>query len=254
MKIPKVSLAVLGAALIIGGYALWNIHQRVSPLQIDHGPVNQAPDIKPAIPPISGDAKPAASSKKGTLLLPVPFTAQAPTANWDQLHNEACEEADALMAAAYFKGDRRTNLPADFVESEIGKLTDWEQKNFGYNLDTTSAETAKMIDQVYGLHTELLNGFTDQQLRQELDQGRLVIISENGRLLGNPNYKQPGPLHHMLLLKGYTPNGFVTNDSGTRRGLNYPYDFSTLHDATGDWVHSQNSVDTNKKIAIIVWK
>src|SRR3954467_10835183 len=36
-----------------------------------------------------------------TLLLKVPFTPQAPTANWDELHNEACEEASSLMAGLY---------------------------------------------------------------------------------------------------------------------------------------------------------
>mgnify|MGYP001612522819 CR=1 FL=1 len=89
---------------------------------------------------------------KSAILLPVPFTPQAPTANWDQLHNEACEEASIIMANAYFssspsapgKGriqEKSNQSNADnmlidpkTVESEIQKLTDWQQQTFGYYL------------------------------------------------------------------------------------------------------------------------
>ncbi len=64
-----------------------------------------------------------------TLMLPVPFTPQAPTANWDAPHNEACEEASAIMAAAYFAGSTDVNLKPDYVESEIAKLTKWQEDN-----------------------------------------------------------------------------------------------------------------------------
>jgi hypothetical protein len=79
-----------------------------------------------------------------------------------------------------------------------------------------------------------------------------VIFSANGQKLGNPNYKQPGPIHHMLLLRGYNESNFITNDSGTKKGLNYPYDYETLKTAAADWDHSKNTVDDTKKLAIIV--
>src|SRR3989344_4989971 len=37
--------------------------------------------------------------------LPVPFTSQAPHANWDMPYQEACEEASALMAIRYAFGN-----------------------------------------------------------------------------------------------------------------------------------------------------
>lgn len=187
-----------------------------------------------------------------SLNLPVPFTPQAPTSNWDQLHNEACEEAAAIMNAAYYNNN--DNLEPSFVEGEIGKLTRWQDQNFGYNLDTTSAETARMITEVYGLRAKLLDNFTADDIKKELAQNHLIIISENGRLLNNPYYKRPGPIHHMLVIKGYDADNFITNDSGTKNGRNYIYTFDTIHAAAADWDHQNNTVDSNKKIAIIVSK
>jgi hypothetical protein len=192
-----------------------------------------------------------------TLLLPVPFTPQAPTTNWDTLHNEGCEEASAIMAEAYYHYNDNNNsngqLKPDYVENQITKLTKWQDDHFGYHLDVTSAETAEMMEQVYGLKTRLIDNFTADVLKKELAQNHLVIISEYGRALNNPFYKRPGPIHHMLLVKGYDNDQFITNDSGTKRGLNYFYDFKTLYDATADWAHELKNVDSNKKIAIVVW-
>jgi len=216
----------------------------------DPGP----PSLPPVKPPTGTSTKPSTTTSPTALLLKVPFTSQAPTANWDQVHNEDCEEAVSVMADQYFSGNTQTNLPATLADGEMSKLNDWEQKTFGYNLDITSAEAAQMMQQVYGLQTKMINNFTAQDIKDQLNQNHLVIISENGQLLGNPNYKQPGPIHHMLLIKGYTSNGFVTNDSGTRNGLNYPYTFNTLYNAAADWDHSTNTVDAGKKIAIVVWK
>ena len=187
-----------------------------------------------------------------SLLLPVPFTPQAPTANWDELHNEACEEAVAIMAHEYFSGNTAATLAPSLVETEISKITDWFTKRFGYYLDTTSNETAEMIRELYDLNTELITNFSEDTIKEALAQNKLVLISFNGRLLGNPNYKSPGPIHHMLLIKGYNKEGYVTNDPGTRNGRGYTYDFETLFNASADWDHSIKTVDLNKKIAIIV--
>ena len=58
----------------------------------------------------------------------------------------------------------------------------------------------------------------------------------------------------MLVIKGYTKNGFVTNDPGTRRGASYPYSFNVLYNANGDWDHDTESVNQTKKMIIVVWK
>lgn len=189
------------------------------------------------------------------IFLPVPFTSQAPTANWDTLHNEACEEAVSIMAAAYFASSTKITLTAAEVEQAITKLTTWQDQTYGYHLNTTAAETARMLETVFQLKTRLIGNFTPEDIKTALSRGRLVAISENGRLLDNPYYRQPGPLHHMLLIKGYNrQNIFSTNDSGTKRGLNYPYTFDIIFNAAADWNHNQNTVDPKQKIAIEIWK
>lgn len=188
------------------------------------------------------------------LNLPVPFTAQAPTANWDALHEEACEEASAIMVAEYFKNNKEVNLKPELVEKQISALIEWENKNYGYNLDITSEETAKMIKEVYGLKTKLIKNFTADNLKSELAQNHLIMLSEYGRGLNNPNFKIPGPIHHMLVVRGYVDNGFLTNDPGTRKGLNYFYTFNTLYEASADWNHQAKTVDQTQKIAIIIWQ
>ena len=69
------------------------------------------------------------------------------------MHGEACEETSALMAAAYFAGDTRKVLPAAEVEKQLADLTAWQEKRFGYSLDSTALETAEMIRSVYHLRT-----------------------------------------------------------------------------------------------------
>ncbi|MDB4940425.1 MAG: hypothetical protein JWO40_850 [Candidatus Doudnabacteria bacterium] len=216
---------------------------------------NSIPET-PAVPSQNNSGNPTTSNPPATnqVLLKIPFTSQAPTGNWDTLHNEACEEAAAIMANAYLTGDTRATLPASEVEKQIGTLTDWQQKNFGYNLDTTAAETAKFIEAVYGLKTKIVSDYTESDLKMELAAGHPVILPVNGQLIGNPYYKQPGPIYHMLLVRGYTATKIITNDSGTRHGENYLYSFNTLSNAAADWNHSTNTIDSSKKVMIVVYK
>lgn len=239
-------------ATIVAGAAVFYIRYHYGLKQLDAE--NFQPIIIPDPGPPTRPSSTPSTTPRSTLLLKVPFTSQAPTGNWDQTHNEDCEEADAVMTEQYFNGNTQADLSANLVEDEMAKLNTWEDQNFGYHLDTNISEVAQMLQKIYGLQTQIINNFTAQDLKNQLTQNHLVIISEDGQNLGNPNYKRPGPLHHMLLVRGYTPEGFITNDSGTRNGQNYFYTFTTIYNAAGDWDHATNNIDFNKKIAIAVWK
>ncbi len=191
---------------------------------------------------------------KDTVLLSVPFTSQAPTANWDELHNEACEEASVIMAAAYFNGDRQTTIPAETVETQIASLTEWQKKTFGYYLSINTEETVQMLEANYDVQGTIIDNFTEADFKRILSEGKLIILPANGRLLENPNFKQPGPIYHMLVVIGYDDEGFITNDPGTRKGRRYRYSYETLHEATGQWDGSTHTTNTNIKQAIIVSK
>jgi len=245
--------------LAAAAFAIHYVTMRYSPDVSDYSP--QSPAAAPAPAPTPGQpssgnpspAQPPASTVK-TLMLKVPFTPQAPTANWDTIHNEDCEEASAIMANAYYNGPADVKLDPAYVEGQLTKLTDWEMQAFGYNLDINSEEVVKMIEANYNLQAEVVTNYSEDDIKQDLANNKLVLIPENGQLLGNPNYKQPGPKYHMLVIRGYTSTSIITNDSGTRNGLNYSYSYNTLYNANGEWSHQTNSVDLSKKNIIVVWK
>lgn len=217
-------------------------------------PTPQPTALRPA-PSTSASPRPMASptpSLPVSVLLPVPFTPQAPTANWDELHNEACEEASIIMAAAYFAGDTRSTIPASEVEAQITTLTEWQQSHFGYYLDSNAEETARMIREVYGLKAQLIRNFSESDIKHALANDKLVIIPLAGRKLDNPYYRAPGPEYHVLVIRGYTSTHLITNDPGTRRGAEYKYTYETLNNATAEWDHAINGIDESKSVVIIV--
>ena len=69
----------------------------------------------------------------------------------------------------------------------------------------------------------------------EIAKGNPVIIPAAGRDLDNPYYSGDGPWYHMLLVTGYDKKYFITNDPGTRQGLDYKYKHKKLVNAIHDW-------------------
>ena len=195
----------------------------------------------------------AATQKKpvpAEINLKVPFTPQAPHANWELPYGEACEEASVLMVHYYFEKKTFTKESAD---KEIKKLVDFQNKKYGFYKDSTADETARFIKDYWKYKKVRVLPATIDAIKQELAAGRPVIIPAAGRLLGNPNFRRPGPLYHMLVVKGYTKDGkFITNDPGTRRGANYIYDQKVLMNAIHDW--NGGDVNNGKKVIIVVDK
>ncbi|MCX6785529.1 MAG: C39 family peptidase [Candidatus Komeilibacteria bacterium] len=254
---PKLKFIIffLIALAVFTGTVLVYINDKQSPALNYNNQVNGSiPATKSGKVAAKPGTVPATTKEPGSLNLPIPFTAQAPTGNWDLLHNEACEEASAIMANAYLIGDKEEVIPAARVETEISGLTAWQDQNFGYHLDTTAQETAQMIMGFYGLKATAINGYAEQDIKDQINLHHVVILPVNGQVIGNPNYKQPGPIYHMLVIRGYTATGLITDDSGTKRGENYYYTFSTLHNAGADWDHTANTIDQSKKVMIVVSK
>lgn len=222
---------------------------------------NEIQDVLPPLPASPSnteesekntEATPAPKNLPSKFLLDVPFTPQAPTANWDELHNEACEEASVLMANAFFQGDTRSVIPANEAEKEIEKLTEWQQKNLGYYLSIDSAEAVRMIESVYGLNAEVVREFSEDTIKTALTENKLVLAPVDGRKLGNPYFRQPGPIYHMFVIKGYDEKSFIVNEPGTKRGQDYRYTYQTMKNAIGDYDHDSKETDPNKPALIIV--
>jgi len=169
--------------------------------------------------------------------LNVPFVTQAPYTNWDALHEDACEEASIVMIDHYYS---KKSLDKDIGEAEIQKLIQYEADS-GFGLSISLYDLAR-ISQNYFNRTMEVKQFGIDAIKRDIASGKPVIIPAAGKLLSNPNFKNGGPNYHMLVLKGYTDSGFVTNDPGTRRGDGYFYDYATISNAVHDW----NSTDITK--------
>ena len=180
--------------------------------------------------------------------LDVPFTTQAPLVNWDHAHDEACEEAAALIIDAYWNDRSLSDKAA--TDAKLLAIEDWETKRFGYYESTTVEETVIMLEEYFKFeNVRIVNNPTEEQLKRFISEGNPVMLPAAGRQLGNPNFRSPGPLYHFLVLKGYTKDTFITNDPGTRKGADYVYDIDVIMNAMHDW--NGGDVDNGKKAVIL---
>lgn len=200
------------------------------------------------VPPEKPIARPEILPEK--IFISVPFTSQAPFANWDVYHEEACEEASLIMVKYYL--DKKSLTP-EIAEKEIQKMIDFEIKNYGDYKDTTAAENVKLAADFYGLkNLQVVYDFKKDDLKKYLTQGSPIIVPAAGRMLGNPNFTAPGPLYHNLVLVGYDGNTIITNDPGTRKGQGYEYNIDTLYNAIHDFPGQPENITQGRKAMIVL--
>jgi len=186
-------------------------------------------------------------SKK--ISIKVPFTPQAPFANWDAYHEDACEEASLIMVKYYLDGK---TLNRDTAEKEILGLIEFQNKNYGDFKDTNAEETVKMAKEYYGLENlKVVYDFSKDDLKEYLAKGKPIIIPAAGRKLGNPNYSGLGPLYHVLVLTGYDGDTVITNDPGTRKGEGYRYNIDVFYNAIHDLPGSPENIEQGRKAMIV---
>ena len=187
---------------------------------------------------------------KEEINLDVPFTSQAPSLNWDQPYQDFCEEASILMAVQYVRGELIPNT--SFAEEKMFAIMDFEIKKFGYHIDTSVEEVAIIFREFYGIKAiKIVYDPTVEDIKKALVEKKAVVVPAAGRQLFNPYFTPPGPLYHMLVIKGFTKDGkFITNDPGTRRGANFIYKPDILMNAIHDW--NGGDVYNGRKVIIIV--
>lgn len=184
--------------------------------------------------------------------LDVPFLLQAPKQNWVQPFSDACEEASLLMVHAYYTGK-----DGDFAEDEgvevIQALADYEDEAYGHNKDTTTEEVSQTAENYFGYETVLVREVRSaNDIKEMLAKGYPVIVPAYGKALGNPNFRNGGPDYHMLVVKGYTADGYwITNDPGTRRGKGYVYREDVLMNALHEF-HPEHMTKGAKRMIVLV--
>ena len=173
---------------------------------------------------------------------------QAPLGVWDKVHEDSCEEASITMVKGFV--DKRSSFTKQDMEDRLHSLVAWQIKNFGFFESTSAALTVRMAKEKLGLDLEIKPVKTAEDIKRELRAGRPVILPTAGKLLGNPNFKNGGPPYHMLVVKGYTDNYFITNEPGTRKGLSYYYPQWRLVLAAHDW--SKTDQTKSPKVMLVL--
>lgn len=178
----------------------------------------------------------------------VSFVSQSPFASWDELHEEACEEASLIMVKYHLDGK---SLTKQKMEDEIQKMVDYQNKKYGDYKDSDMSQLKEIAEDYYKIkNIKIIKNFTKEDIKKYLTRG-LIIAPTAGRELGNPNFTPPGPLYHNLVLIGYNGDTIITNDPGTRKGKDYVYDIDLLYDAIHDFPGSKNKILQGERVMLV---
>lgn len=182
--------------------------------------------------------------------LAVPFTIQSPDQKWELPFKEGCEEAVILMVYS-FLNDKQITISSAL--NDIQEMVDWQIENYKAHFDLSATTTVEMAKIVYNLEAEIIELNSIEDIKNIIQTGYPLILPCAGRELGNPNFRTPGPLYHMLVVKGFTNDGLIiTNDPGTRKGEDYVYNPDVLWNAIADWDYKTQNPDQNVKIGILL--
>lgn len=183
--------------------------------------------------------------------LDVPFTSQAPTGNWDEPFQNACEEASVLMVDYYYQG--KTMPSKQEVEGILVDMVNWQIDNWGGHFNLPVSKLAEYVTATFGYKTEVVQNITVAKIKEFLNQGIPVIVPADGRKLDNPFFTGEGPEYHMLVIKGYIDDKFITDDPGTRRGEDFIYTQDNLMYSIADW-DSKKGQAVGPKNALVLYK
>lgn len=167
----------------------------------------------------------------------VPFTPQAPFGDWnDARQQDGCEEASALMAVRWARGQ---NLTPQEALDEIIAAAEYQKRNWNNFTDTSARDTVDRIIKGYFNYdrASVLSDVTITDIQKQLAAGNIVIAPFNGQALGNPYFTPPGPARHMAVITGYdkSTDEFITNDPGTRHGEGFRYATAVLFAALREY-------------------
>jgi hypothetical protein len=188
----------------------------------------------------------------------VPFTPQAPFAEWkDPRQQDACEEASVLMAMHWVKSEPIASREA--AKQEILAISAYQSEKYGQFHDTSAIDTGKRIVEGFYQYKnyQVKPLVSPEDIVDELDRGAIVLVPSNGQLLNNPNFTAPGPERHMLVVKGFdrTTSQFITNDPGIRQGENWRYSKDILFNAARDFETGDHiPITMIRKVMIVIMK
>lgn len=219
--------------------------------------VTSKPTLSKTVSPTPTSSNPVNKSK--VLIEGVPFTVQAPFAEWkDARFQEGCEEASSIMAVYWSKNTTSGVIDRTKAKDEIIAMAAYQDQNWGEARDTSAEDTAtRLLTGYFKFNNyEVKENISLQDIKNELLKGNILIVPANGRALNNPNFTAPGPDRHMIVVRGYDNTGkFITNDPGISQGQLYTYPQQLFYDAIRDYPTGFNlPIVGDKKVMIVIKK
>ena len=180
--------------------------------------------------------------------LNVPFTSQAPYANWSQPWQDACEESTIVMVDHFYAGKK---LDKKTAREAILKALRIKENKYGWSLDENAEKIVNIINDYYPWEARVVLNPSLAQIKSEIDNNRPVILPAHGKFLYNPYFQQGGPDYHTVVISGYDDESseFITQEPGTRHGLDFRYSYDRIMNAMHDFAPGKNT-KTGRKIAI----
>lgn len=165
----------------------------------------------------------------------VPFTSQAPAGNWSEPWQNACEETSIYMVSSFYGNDP---IKRDQVIVQIREIFRVKKAEMQVSKDESLDTITQLITALDLPWTaRIVYDPTEDDLKNELKDGRPVIVPVYAPALGNLYYqKGTQPDYHVLVLTGYDDKDgvFIVNDPGTKQGegLRFPYKtfMAAIHD------------------------
>jgi uncharacterized protein YvpB len=187
-------------------------------------------------------------SQAASIYNKVPYTVQRISGSfYDPRFRDGCEETSVLMALSWINGNP---LPAEYVREQVITMTTWENNEFGFHQDTSAADTARIMKEVYGQEVKLSYDVNVGHIHEALLRGSIVIIPVDGTKLGF--YTRNVPPRHTIVVVGYdeTLQQFIVHDPLIHGG-NTRIASSKLNSALRDYPSGVHKAVTTYRTAMI---
>ncbi len=211
------------------------------------------PDLVPIDLNVSAPADEPPVNLPPAVILPVPFTPQAPLGNWAQ-RQHTCEEASLVMVDRYLHGDHSGNLiDPQTAEQAVNQITGWKPA-----VDITSQQVGELAKRYLGWQFKVLPA-DRLNMKKQLALGRPLIVGVRTHGLGNANY--PGyrnhfedpaySVSHYVVVIGYESDNYVLNDPGLTRGKGYHISFDQLMHAIDDLDQAYPDLNSGRVFVVL---
>jgi hypothetical protein len=186
------------------------------------------------------------------ILLPVPFTTQAPLNNWGQ-HQESCEAANLTMLWLYWNQDSSVVVDPHTADSYIKQIDAWKSQP-----DLNDTMVGELARQHWAFSYRIVPN-DKKVIAQQLSVGRPLLAEVRTHGLGNSHYpgysshyEQDGwSVPHFVTIIGYDASGVWLNDPGISWGRGYHITYDQLTHAIDDLDQHHPSLSQGQVLLLV---